>query len=340
MYKMSLSINTNSTPQKPKKRGFSDLFIEPPSSEKKYKTTPGTNKSAKKQKTTIEIETLIKQFFTNENAQKIAMDVVNEMNNTPMNAENGEVKTKNEPQQNFKISNNETVPIFSGGIQITYFTDEQSNPKYFQKSYTISNHDNYSFLYILREIVLQKLAAVCSTNDVHIPTIYSVSKQVIDDDIKMKISIKMEYLDVVPKNELLQIIPDEDTWKTWYNKMETALQCLESNKIFHNDTHSENIVFYRDETNEIKLAIIDFGKASLNEPISKTSTTALIRDYVQNHNTLEWDYKKWLLHDTQQSANVFHFDQHLFYGGKYTRRHNKRNKRTRRKRRSKKTQFR
>jgi len=262
---MSLFTNTDSTPQKTKKRGFSDLTIKSPSPEKKQKTT---------------IKTLIEQFFTNENAKKIAMDVVNEMNNTPMNAENGEVqvKTKIEPQQNFRISNNEIVPIFSGGIQITYFTNEQSNPKYFQKTYTISNHDNYSLLYILREIVLQKLAAVCNTDDVHIPTIYSVSKQMTGDDVNMEISIKMENLVIVPKNELLQIIPDEDTWKIWYTKIETALQCLESNNIFHNDTHSENIVFYRDETNQIKLAIIDFGKASLNKPISKTSITALIRD--------------------------------------------------------------
>ena len=332
MYKMSLFIDTDSTPQKTKKRRFPDLDIELSSSEKKQKTT---------------IETLIEQFFTNENAKKIAMDVVNEMNNTPNNDEiNGvQVKTKIEPQQNFRISNNETVPIFSGGIQITYFTNEQSNPKYFQKTYTISNHDNYSLLYILREIVLQKLAAVCNTDDVHIPTIYSVSKQVVNDDINMKISIKMENLVIVPKNELLQIIPDEDTWKTWYTKMETALQCLESNKLFHNDTHSENIVFYRDETNQIKLAIIDFGKASLNEPISKTSTTALIRDYEQNHNELNWDYKKWLLHDTQQTAKDYYFAQHLFYGGKCTKktRSNRRNKRhkkrTRRQRRSSRTKI-
>ena len=332
MYKMSLFIDTDSTPQKKKKRRFSDLTIKTPSSEKKQKTT---------------IETLIEQFFTNENAKKIAMDVVNEMNNTPNNDEiNGvQVKTKIEPQQNFRISNNETVPIFSGGIQITYFTNEQSNPKYFQKTYTISNHDNYSLLYILREIVLQKLAAVCNTDDVHIPTIYSVSKQVVNDDVNVEISIKMENLVIVPKNELLQIIPDEDTWKTWYTKMETALQCLESNNIFHNDTHSENIVFYRDETNQIKLAIIDFGKASLNESISKTSITALIRDYERNHNPLNWDYKKWLLHDTQQTAKDYYFAQHLFYGGKCTKktRSNHRNKRhkkrTRRQRRSSRTKI-
>jgi len=56
---------------------------------------------------------------------------------------------------------------------------------------------------------------------------------------------------------------------------------LESNGLYHNDTHSENVDFIINAI--VKIALIDFGKATLGKPTMAT-TTGIPRKTQNNNN--------------------------------------------------------
>jgi hypothetical protein len=160
---------------------------------------------------------------------------------------------------------------------------------FFTKSIIIPlNSDFYNFtcLSIISEIVLHYYAIYLNKkiciNEIKIPEILEINKKSITEINKKTekqdeydvISIKMEYLDIIDfkkeenKHIKNQIINKFESWNIPITKLFT---CFEEHKLYHNDTHSDNLVFINTEEGT-KLALIDFGKATLNNAYSVTST--------------------------------------------------------------------
>jgi len=77
------------------------------------------------------------------------------------------------------------------------------------------------------------------------------------------------------------------------DKIKNGLKCFETNGLYHNDTHADNIGFYRDkETRGIQVAVMDFGKATLTNENRYPSTSGF---YEELHNKTE--LKQWFSRD-------------------------------------------
>jgi len=142
---------------------------------------------------------------------------------------------------------------------------------------------------LIREIALQEYAYSlweneCKNKDFIVPKIHEYSRKQIKmhDVVYNVINIKMEKLQLADKEVrqkyvdafLNYPIPDikEAYILKFYTKIKNFLDCLEKNGLYHNDTHNENINFVINKKNLIKLAMLDFGKATVEKSIFVTGT--------------------------------------------------------------------
>lgn len=163
---------------------------------------------------------------------------------------------------------------------------------YFHKTYILSDEsdkEKFSMFSLIREITLQEYAYSlweneCKNKDFIVPKIHEYSrKQIIMKNVVYNvIDIKMEKLQLVDKkgrqkyvNALLNYpMPGvkDSIILQFYTKIKNFLDCLEKNGLYHNDTHNENINFVINEQNLITLALLDFGKATVEKSIFATGT--------------------------------------------------------------------
>jgi hypothetical protein len=94
-------------------------------------------------------------------------------------------------------------------------------------------------------------------------------------------------------------------------KIETGLDCLLENKIFHNDTHCQNLGFVANVEGSYDVALIDFGKATYDHK-ENPSRTGFYKGQTQQQ------FADWLLHKFSEG-------QPNIYGGKTTNKSKKRN---------------
>jgi hypothetical protein len=179
----------------------------------------------------------------------------------------------------------------------------------FTKMYKIDNKDNFSYLSILREIVLHYYAIELKKNncnsEIIIPEIQYINK--IDCGEFTTISITMDYMDIVDLNDsdLKIIINNEENWKPWYKNITNLLNCFEANGLFHNDTHVDNLTFIKDKEKNIKLALFDFGKSTFREQLQPSRSGFTKGEYN------EQQFNRWLNH-----INLDHLSPYELYGGK------------------------
>jgi hypothetical protein len=64
---------------------------------------------------------------------------------------------------------------------------------------------------------------------------------------------------------------DDRHYRLFYEILEEFFKCLIKNGIYHNDTHHENVFFIKGNSGEIKIGVIDFGKATFRSLMSSTS---------------------------------------------------------------------
>lgn len=204
-----------------------------------------------------------------------------------------------------EIPNNYTI------LDTYYLFDTNTNC--FYKMYKVNKDDNYAFLSIIREITLYNYALflknnVCNCNDIYIPQLYDYFLK------NTKIS-NHEYAEIVIKYELLKIVFPitftEETndsnpeliifdrvqhntfkkailteWEKHYNSIAKIFDCFELNKLFHNDSHIENVCFI-ERDGKYKFALIDFGKATLNTPLFSS-----VKGFAKNDETLSIESKQ------------------------------------------------
>jgi hypothetical protein len=94
------------------------------------------------------------------------------------------------------------------------------------------------------------------------------------DDLDIVCEILMPKIVKLPQEEL-QSLEDQPKIQL-FNKTKNALNCLRQHAIYHNDTHSNNVLFVR-ANRTIKPCLIDFGKAYCNQ-IMPTSTGVLVNN--------------------------------------------------------------
>ena len=225
---------------------------------------------------------------------------------------------------------------------LNFKTDE----KFFFKTYTF--HLNARFTYstyvaILVEIIAQLYAielleTKCSESaSVIIPKIFSIEMKLLDDGNAMSINgnmisieICMEKLENIvkfwDKDETVSKIESE--FDSWNEKIKKLFKCFESNGLYHNDTHRENLIFIlKGETME--LGLIDFGKATFGKPSAiptgtgfanldpetselETSERRTSELETSKRRTSELEhFKRWM-----RRENVGKFSETKLYGGK------------------------
>ena len=99
-----------------------------------------------------------------------------------------------------------------------------------------------------------------------------------------------------------------------------GLDCFERNRLYHNDTHSDNIGFY-EEDGSIKVVLMDFGKATLTHNNRYQSPSGFYKEIDDISK-----FEQWLLHKIQENTG-----RRTFYGGRRKKRRtkNRRNKKAR-----------
>jgi len=101
-------------------------------------------------------------------------------------------------------------------------------------------------------------------------------------------------------------------WEFFFSKVVDLLTCFETNGLFHNDTHRENLCFVRISYQTYSLAIIDFGKATLNKPIL-SSMNGFIKPKIKSTKKEEKEnFLKWINNVRTQDTI---YDDNTRYGG-------------------------
>lgn len=173
------------------------------------------------------------------------------------------------------------------------------------------------FFKLILEICLQNYALSFNCG-FKVPTISDYV--LLQNGDHLSIEIKMErvkMLDVenpVIKTEVLR------SYEYLIKKIKDGLICFQNHRLYHNDTHADNIGFYRDtETRGIQIVLMDFGKATL----TRENRYPSISGFYQQLNTKE-KFEHWISHVISRN-----FWGRTLYGGrkKRTRRNKKQRKR-------------
>ncbi len=186
---------------------------------------------------------------------------------------------------------------------------------YKRTSFHIDNVN--TFFKLVLEVCLQQYAHSLNCG-MKIPEIYDYTLSQTGDLLSLEIKMeKIEILDVLNediKQELLQ------NSGHFIETIKSGLDCFERHGLYHNDTHSENIGFYKDAGGNLQVVLMDFGKATLSDKNRYQSPSGF---YEQLDDQGKFD--EWLTHAVRQNTG-----RRNFYGGK-KRRTNKKKKQRRRK---------
>ena len=216
----------------------------------------------------------------------------------------------------------------------------------YKKIYFFQEDTNLFFKEVL-EICLQKYALSIKC-DAKIPRIidYTLLLQKSASTPFLVLLIKMEKLPIISLNDeetksiedkenIVNNIPTDtriskfdtilENYKYWIKQIKATFDCYETNNLYHNDTHSQNICFIN-ENGKIKIAMIDFGKATLINNDQRYQTTTGFYKEIKTKN----QFRKWLI-GTQAEMS---FEETTYYGGK---KKSYKNKKIRKTRKSKKT---
>jgi hypothetical protein len=198
----------------------------------------------------------------------------------------------------------------------------------YKKIYFMQEDTNLFFKLVL-EICLQKYALTIKCN-AKIPTIidYTLLLQKSEPSPFFVLLIKMEKLPIISLNdEERKSIEDKENivnnistntrvsmfdtimskHKELIKQIKATLDCYETNNLYHNDTHSQNICFIN-ENGKIKIAMIDFGKATLINNDQRYQTTTGFYKEVETKD----QFRKWLM----GTLDDYSFEKRNYYGGK------------------------
>ncbi len=176
-------------------------------------------------------------------------------------------------------------------------------------------NDMNCFFKLVLEICLQKYAASLDCG-MKIPDIYDYSLSQNGDYLSLE--IKMEKIELIgieaSKDKILQ------NHAAIISMIKGGLDCFERNRLYHNDTHSDNIGFY-EEDGSIKVVLMDFGKATLTHNNRYQSPSGFYKEIDDISK-----FEQWLLHKIQENTG-----RRTFYGGRRKKRRtkNRRNKKAR-----------
>lgn len=172
------------------------------------------------------------------------------------------------------------------------------------------NNNVNSFFKLVLEICLQQYAHSLNCG-MKIPKIYDYTLSQNDDKLSLEIKMeKIEILDVskeVVKQELLA------NYAHFIETIKAGLECFEINRLYHNDTHSDNIGFYKDDGGNIQVVLMDFGKATMSKKNRYPSPSGFYKELNDREN-----FNEWLSHKIHENTGQRHF-----YGGKKRRTHKK-----------------
>lgn len=134
--------------------------------------------------------------------------------------------------------------------------------KYIIKKYKfINNYNNYCIVSIIREIILQIYAFLLCKNlkNIIIPKIYKIEYKE-NKYSETEICLIMKYINLENKiTNSLKITKSIMIYKIIKN----ILDYFENNKLYHNDTHNQNLIILKN-----KIVLLDFGKSTLYDLFS------------------------------------------------------------------------
>ena len=148
--------------------------------------------------------------------------------------------------------------------------------KYIIKKYKfINNYNNYCIVSIIREIILQIYSFLLCKNlkNIIIPKIYQI-KYKENKNSETEICLIMEYINLENKIENSFKIKKSIIM---YQKIKKILDYLENNKLYHNDTHNENLIILKN-----KIVLLDFGKSTLYDLFSPSINGFPKINYINN----------------------------------------------------------
>lgn len=135
-----------------------------------------------------------------------------------------------------------------------------------------------------------------------------------------EIILRYELLHIVyPKTSRTSVSPRQSLktaftkdWITYYSKIVQLFTCFEANGLYHNDSHIENMCFVRLPNQKYSLALIDFGKATLNGPLHSSSM-----GFIKNNPDLTMEdrknnFLKWIGKSVDSDTL---WDEDVRYGG-------------------------
>lgn len=189
-----------------------------------------------------------------------------------------------------------------------------NNFVYKRTSFPIDNVN--SFFKLVLEICLQQYAHSLNCG-IKIPEIYDYTLSQNGDKLSLEIQMeKIEILDVSKEDVKPELLRNSGQF---IETIKAGLDCFERNGLYHNDTHSDNIGFYKDSEGNIQVVLMDFGKATLTDKNRYQSPSGF---YKQLDNKEK--FNEWLSHAIQVNTGRRHF-----YGGKKRKTHKKKKQRRR-----------
>jgi hypothetical protein len=183
---------------------------------------------------------------------------------------------------------------------------------------------------LIRELTFQIHASEIDCG-IYVPEIISTHfyfKDIEDGDIVCE--ILMPKIVKISQSDLQRL--DDDSKQQLFTNTKRALNCLRENAIYHNDTHSNNVLFVRGTEGMINPCLIDFGKAYCNQ--SMPTTTGML---VNNDDVIK-EFNTWILgKDAIKYIDLMDIKRNDgIYGGlikrKTKKRNNKKKKNTKKKR--------
>ena len=157
--------------------------------------------------------------------------------------------------------------------------------EYVYKRSSFFINDTNCFFKLILEICLQNYANKLNCN-LKVPAIYDYV--LLQNNDYLSIEIKMERIKMLEdygdiQSEILK------SHSYLINKIQNGLKCFENNGLYHNDTHTDNIGFYRDsDTRGIQVAVMDFGKATLTNKNRYQSTSGFYEELHKKKEFEQW----------------------------------------------------
>lgn len=187
------------------------------------------------------------------------------------------------------------------------------NVVYKRSSFLIT--ETNSFFKLILEICLQNYALSLRCR-LKIPAIYDYVLLRRGDYLAIEVKMEMvNMLDVEDPDIKEQIV---NSYKYLIPDIKSHLDCLNHHGLYHNDTHSDNLGFYKEPgIRGIHVVLIDFGKASLT-PVNRYPSISGFYEEIKGQAEIE----QWLEHAISQNA----WARSLYGGRKRRTRRNKKHR--------------